>query len=134
VQELEKRYQSFRQYVQTAHDKGQHVPLRKLARSFTSEQQKHAQAASAPQRSVEGADADFDTLIEEAKRCVLADFKASAAVLQLAVCQQYRLPCFDDAELKIQSCLCKQSIQFWLYFEATIFTQYLFVCNDEACI
>ena len=68
MQELEKRYQSFRQYVQTAHDKGQHVPLRKLARTYTSEQQRRAQAVSAPQKSVEGADHDFSTLIEVAKR------------------------------------------------------------------
>lgn len=70
MQELEKRYQSFRQYVQIAHDKGQHAPLCKLARSYTNEQQRRAQAVSAPQKSLEGADSDFSTLITVAKRCV----------------------------------------------------------------
>jgi hypothetical protein len=76
VQELEKRYQNFRQYVQTAHDKGQHAPMKKLARSFTNEQQRRAKAESAPQRNVQGADADFDSLIAVAKRCVTKHFSS----------------------------------------------------------
>lgn len=70
LQELEKRYKGFRQFVQTAHDRVEGASLRKLAKRFSAQEQKRTEALSKAPEPVEGADSDFDALIAVAKRCV----------------------------------------------------------------
>lgn len=67
MQDLERRYQAFRQFVQTAHDRGDRASLKRFARRFSMEEQKRAEAISSAPTHVPGADADFETLIAVTK-------------------------------------------------------------------
>lgn len=71
MQELERRYQAFRQFVQTAHDRGDRASLKRFAKRFSMEEQKRAEAISSAPMRVPDADADFESLIAVAKQCVV---------------------------------------------------------------
>eukprot|EP00892_Ulva_mutabilis_P008047 jgi/Ulvmu1/5614/UM023_0152.1 len=73
--ELERRYQAFRQYVQTAHDRGDRASLKRFAKRFSMEEHKRAEAISSAPKRVPDADADFETLIAVAKQR-MAEHKA----------------------------------------------------------
>jgi hypothetical protein len=65
---MERRYQAFRQFCQTAHDRGDKGSLKRFARQFNSEEQRREVAMAAAPLNVPGAEADFDYLIAVCKR------------------------------------------------------------------
>jgi hypothetical protein len=76
LQELQRRYQDFRQYAATAHDQGDGASLAKLARRFAKDARREAmqqEAAAAAggggAEAVPGADFTFESLVASCRRC-----------------------------------------------------------------
>ena len=71
MQELQRRYQDFRQYAATAHDRGDSSSLKRLARRFSKDSKRTLErqgAAEAAAEAVPGADHEFAHLIESCRR------------------------------------------------------------------
>lgn len=89
VQEMERRYGDFRQYVAAALDQGDAATLPQLARRFRKESQRTQQAQDVPRTAgsaVAGAHKGFDALIDECRGCALLSCHERAVEHTNAMC------------------------------------------------